>query len=190
MRYTDAITKQTNYVTNKRELDQILQSKKWWRCIFCKHRGTLNLHDKLYYYDVTEKKLILKGQRCYCSKRGKRGGCGRTIVFIFTWVLPRHSYTSEHLWTLLEEISKGRSIMKGIMKLPSIFSDGGAYHILQRLRKREGCVRERLLQICSPPRSSRVDSLAQSAEHLRSAFPEENDPIQAFQKRFQVPLMG
>ncbi len=190
MRYTDAI-KRTNYVANERELEKNLQSRKCWCCIFCGLRGTLNLHDKLYYDDeVSGEESILKGRRCFCSNRGNRGGCGRTIIFIFTWVLPRHSYTSEHLWTLLKEISKGTSIMKGILSLPSIFSTDGAYHILQRLRKRQSCVREKLLKICSPPRSSHVDSLALSAEHLRSAFPEEKNPIEAFQERFQVPLMG
>jgi hypothetical protein len=33
----------------------------------------------------------VRGQRAFCSDRGQRGGCGRTVSLFLAVMLPRHS---------------------------------------------------------------------------------------------------
>jgi len=152
---------------------------------------TLNRHSFLYGHDWTRKSgRTIRGQRVYCSERGRRGGCGHTFNIVFAWVLPRHSYTTFLLWDLLEKLCDGLSISAAWESCRLRMSLESAYHLVRRLRARLPDVRTRLLRRIRPPPSLQSDPLRQSVEHLRDAGNGAPEPIAAFQQRFQTPLMG
>jgi hypothetical protein len=80
----------------------------------CPHsgrRGTLNRHSLLSGNDPDSADgRCQRGQRAYCSRRGWRGGCGRSFSFFFADILPRHTVSSSWLWRLLVAWLTGLSL--------------------------------------------------------------------------------
>ena len=179
------------FVRNDQELKQVLRSLKETRCAHCGRVGTLNRHDTLHGNDLgATNKQTDRGRRAWCSNRGRRGGCGRTLAIVFVHVLPRHSFTATLLGKVLGHLCGGGSV-QGVWeqcRLPVPVQS--VYHILQRFRTRLAAVRTALLSRCAPPCREHRDPLRQSAEHPRCAFPTQKHPVEAFQYAFQRPLMG
>ena len=55
----------------------------------------------------------VRGQRVFCSNRGRRGGCGRTFALVLAEVLPRHTVTAPLLWRWLVSWLAGLSLKAG-----------------------------------------------------------------------------
>ena len=75
-------------------IDAIPFSLKQLRCPGCGAAETLNRHSKLYGNDPHAsdgQAQGQRGQRVWCSNRGQRGGCGRTVSLFLAVMLPRHS---------------------------------------------------------------------------------------------------
>jgi hypothetical protein len=179
------------FVRNKQEMEQVLQTLKQTRCAHCGRVGTLNRHDTLHGNDLAAAdKQTERGRRAWCSNRGRRGGCGRTMAVVFVRVLPRHSLTAPLLDKLLGSLRAGRPVQAAWehSRLPVPVQT--AYHLLQRLRGRLPALRSALCSRCAPPASRHSDPLRQTAEHLRRAFAHARHPVEAFQYAFQCPLMG
>jgi hypothetical protein len=132
----------------------------------------------------------LRGQRVFCSNRGRRGGCGRTFALFLAEVFPRHTVTASWLWQLLCRLVKGGSIKAAVEALKLPFGLETLYHLLQRLRGRLPDLRCLLCREQRAPASSQADPLLQTVEHLQSVFAEEACALSAFQQHFQRPLLG
>ncbi len=179
------------FVKDQEELAKLFLTLKQRRCPHCGVRGMLNRHSRCYGNDPdTVQGKQVRGQEVFCSNRGRRTGCGGTVRVLFAAVLPRHSFSATLLWIVLEILLRGVSIKAAWEQLHPGLSLESVYHILQRFRNRLDAVRAALFRRCSPQRSSQVDPLLQTAEHLRYAFPLESCPLSAFQRHFQSPLMG
>jgi hypothetical protein len=179
------------FVRNEQELEQALESLKQTSCPHCRKTGTLNRHDTVNGNDPAEvNKQTQRGRRAWCSNRGQRGGCGRTVLIVFVGILPRHSFPAALLEALLTGLCDGRSISQIWRSKPFAFPIDSVYHILQRLRRRLDALRTALCTRCAPPASRHADPLRQAAEHLRCAFPSTASAVEAFQYAFQAPIMG
>jgi hypothetical protein len=179
------------FVRNEQDLGRALESLKQTPCPHCGRVGTLNRHDRLKGNDPeAADKQRERGCRAWCSNRGRRGGCGRTVAMLFEDVLPRHSLRAGTVGKVLAGLCGGHSIQAAWEQSGCRFSLQSVYHLLQRFRRRLGAVRTALHSRGPPPASTHRDPLRQSAEHLRGAFPGASCPVAAFQYVMQAPLMG
>jgi len=179
------------FVADEDALEKALCDLKLSCCPHCGARGTLNRHDYLNGNDPYDAgNNICRGRRAYCSRRGKRDGCGATICFLFAWVLPRHTWTAGLLSNVCDALSKGVSTLSAWMRLKCGLSLEGLYRLLRRLRRCIDNLRPRLCGCCDPPCSDTSDPLLQTIGHLRCAFSAHESPAKAFQMHFQTPLLG
>ncbi len=79
------------FLSGLKELGEHLLLLKGFGCPFCGASETLNCHSKLYGNDPdgSEDGRMERGQRVWCSNRGRRGGCGRSFPIFLAGVLPR-----------------------------------------------------------------------------------------------------
>lgn len=180
-----------HFVGSGRERNQVLLNLKQTGCAHCRRIGTLNRHDRIQGNDpAAVNKQMLRGRRAWCSNRGRRGGCGRTMRIMFACLLPRHTIKAKMLSGLLEYLCAGASIKSAWERCGMPVQLQSVYHLVQRLRVRLAAVRSALLSRCPPPDSRHADPLRQTAEHLRCAFPQCECPVAAYQYAFQTPIMG
>lgn len=180
-----------HFVRKKKDCNQVLQNLKQTRCAHCRRMGTLNRHDRIQGNDPdSTNKQILRGRRVWCSNRGRRGGCGRTMRFVFTRLIQRHSVNAKMLSRLLKGLCEGGSVKRVWEENRLPVQLQSVYQLLRRFRDRLDAVRVALLSRCQPPGSHHTDPLLQTAEHLRCAFPGNQNPVEAFQHTFQTPIMG
>jgi len=151
--------------------------------------GTLNRHSRLQGKPVEKKEgKSRRGQRVFCSDRGRRGGCGKTFAIFFSHILPRYSVSAVISWRLLLELLKGSSLKAGWESLRTAFSLEGAYRMVRALRRRLDGVRTLLCRKENPAASAQTDPLLQTVEHLAKVFPE--NAVGAFQTCFQQAFLG
>lgn len=178
------------FVADKVKLEKVLGSLKVMVCPHCGARGFLNRHNLIYGNapDCASER-VCRGRRAYCSKRGRRGGCGRTISFLFGWIVPGHSWDCSFLDRVFESLRGGSSVQAAWQSGGCGLSLSGLYHLLQRLCKQTDRLRVRLCGCCSPPDGNSRDPLLETLLHLKTAFAAGVSSM-AFQMRFQVSLMG
>jgi hypothetical protein len=131
----------------------------------------------------------LRGQRVFCSNRGRRGGCGRTFSLCLAEVLPRHTFTASLLWQLLVRLLAGGSLKAVAEKLRLPFALEAAYRLRRQLRRKLDLIRTRLCRQRTPPISSQSDPLLQTVEHLQAAFPGAECALSDFQLHFRHPFL-
>jgi hypothetical protein len=133
---------------------------------------------------------MIRGQRVFCSPRGRRGGCGHTFCLFLAPVLPRHSFSATGLWALLVRWLAGASVPSAAQSLRLPFALESVYHLLSRLRERLHVLRGCLCRRRPPPESSQRDPLRQTLAHLQRLFPDAVCPVSEFQLAFQQPFLG
>ena len=179
------------FVPDLAELEQFLQSLKQQRCPFCGQLETLNRHAKITGYDPQARSgCIFRGQRVYCSPRGRRGGCGRSFPALLAVMFPRHLFNAWLLWKALVGWLRGTSIKASWETGGSPLTLDGFYHLLQRLRRRVDAIRTGLHTCAPPPESRFSDPLRATFEHLRGVFTDSLCPPESFQLKFQRSFVG
>ena len=168
----------------------MLSSLKQYPCVRCGMVGTLNRHDTLWGYDpASADKRIKRGRRAWCSNKGRRGGCGRTMAIRFAWVLPRHILTAPLLEGLLACIADGCSLPAAWERSRNPLPLDTAYHLLQRLTRRLDAIRASLRTRSALPRA-RGHPVRRTAALLRHAFPGTECVVSRFQHVFQTAILG
>ena len=105
-------------------------SLKQQRCPRCGQAETLNRHSVLRGKDPDQPGgQCLRGQRVFCSNRGRRGGCGRTFSLMLAEVLPRHTFTASLLWKWLAELLAGLSLKAATERLRLPFALESMYRL-------------------------------------------------------------
>jgi hypothetical protein len=157
-------------------------SLKQLSCPHCEQSETLNRHSILYGNDPSDcAQGRERGQRVFCSNRGRRGGCGKTFSVFLADTLPRHTLTATLLWKWLIHKLAGLSAKAAVETV---------YQVGRKLRLRLDRLRTLLCRKHAPPSSAQADPVLQSVEHLQSAFPRHECPPAAFQLGFQLPFLG
>jgi hypothetical protein len=161
------------------------------RCPRCGKFETLNRHSRSVGNDpLRASGQSFRGQRVFCSNRGRRGGCGRTFSLMLADVLPRHTLTASLVWRWLVEVLAGLSLKAAAEKLRLPFALETVYRLRRGLQRCLDLVRTRLCREQSPPASGQVDPLLQTVEHLRRVFSDSECPPAAFQLHFQRPFLN
>jgi hypothetical protein len=151
----------------------------------------LNRHSLLQGNDpVQANGRVVRGQRVFCSNRGRRGGCGKTFSLVLADVLSRHTLTATLVWRWLVELLAGLSVKAAVEKLRLPFALETIYRLRRRLQRGLDRVRTRLCRKLPPPTGQQVQPLWQTAEHLRMVFPDSACPAADFQLHFQHPFLG
>lgn len=159
-------------------------------CPHCGCFGSLNRHSRSLGNDpLRASGQSFRGQRVFCSNRGRRGGCGRTFSLVLADVLPRHTMRASLLWRWLVEVLAGLSLKAAAEKLRLPFALETVYRLRRGLRQGLASVRTRLCREQSPPASAHADPLLQTVEHLRRVFSCSLCPPADFQLHFQHPLL-
>lgn len=160
-------------------------------CPHCGCCGSLNRHSRSVGNDpLRASGQSIRGQRVFCSNRGRRGGCGRTFSLVLADVLPRHTMTASLLWRWLVEVLAGLSFKAAAEKLRLPFALETVYRLRRGLRQGLASVRTRLCREQSPPASGQTNPLLQTVEHLRRVFSDSKCPPAAFQLHFQRPFLN
>jgi hypothetical protein len=132
----------------------------------------------------------IRARRLFCSNRGSRPGCGRTVSVFFDCVLNRLSLTTSLLWRFLVAGLR-MSIKSAWESLPSSASRSltTAYRIHRRVRMDMPRLRSELTRIHPPPEAiSSSDPFAALVTHLESILVKDgsgSDPIATLQARSQ-----
>ena len=166
-------------------------SLKQLSCPHCEQSETLNRHSILYGNDPSQfAKERVRGQRVFCSNRGRRGGCGKTFSVYLADTLPRHTLTATLLWKWLIQKLAGLSAKAAAEKAHLPFALETVYRVGRKLRRGLGRLRTLLCRKQGPPASTQADPVWQSVEHLQRVFPENGCPPALFQLDFQLPFLG
>ena len=152
----------------------------------------MNRHSILYGNDPAHNdgRSLSRGQRVFCSDRGRRGGCGKTFSVYLAEVLPRHTVPASALSRLLIALLANARVKTAVQNLRLPFALETIYHLLQRLRCRLPEIRCHLCRRQKEPPSSQSDPLGHSVEHLQAVFPGSLCPVGDFQLSFQHPFLG
>jgi hypothetical protein len=151
----------------------------------------LNRHSVLYGnnpFDCAQEQA--RGQRVFCSNRGRRGGCGKTFSIFLADMLPRHTLTATLVWGWLAQRLAGFSAKAAAEKAGLPFALETVYHLRRKLRRNLARLRTLLCRGQSPPSSAQADPVLQTVEHLQIVFPRNECPPAAFQLGFQLPFLG
>ena len=160
-------------------------------CPHCEQSRTLNRHSVLYGNDPFDcAKERVRGQRVFCSNRGRWGGCGKTFSVFLADTLPRHTLTASLVWQWLLKLLTGLSLKAAAEKLRLPFALETVYRLRRRLRHGLDSLRTRLCREQTPPVSAHTDPLWQTMEHLQVVFPRSGCPTADFQLRFQLPFLS
>ena len=163
-----------------RDLDQLQQvdrQHKLYHCPHCRRAGALIKHGWLRGFGPLGWIKGIRARRLFCSTRGSRPGCGRSVSVFFTEVLPRLSLTSALLWSFLAAIVRRprTSILAAWQSLPTTVSRSPTtgYRIHRRLRHSMPMLRTALTRLHPPPTEvvSGDDPLAALVAHLNCPAP-------------------
>jgi hypothetical protein len=170
------------------------------RCPHCVGSGTLNRHSRLRGKGFGSRcERVPRGQRVFCSNRGRRGGCGRTFSIYLCATLPRHGVDALMLSRLFAGLLAGLSLKAAVEPLRSAFALETFYHLRARLRLRLEAIRTLLCRQTGPPACASADPLLHTLAHLRAACASvlpaarrDDCPCMCscFQMRFQRPFLG
>lgn len=165
------------------DLDQLSRQAKAWVCPQCGRGGALNRHGRLRGWgEGPAGKQARRGQRFYCSKKGRRPGCGRTFSLKLCTVLPQASVRSAQLWRFYRARLGGQSVLSAWASLCSYFSLEAAYGWWRRWQRGQYALRAFLCRGRDPPEAS-------LAEAVEAAFGRV-DPIAGFQHQMQRSWPG
>jgi hypothetical protein len=124
----------------------------------------------------------VRARRIFCSNRGSRPGCGRTISVWLADKIRRVCTSTRRLWSFLQ-----RAVADGIAEATRQVGGPLSARTWQRLWRRfflgQSRIRTLLLSRHPPPKSaaaSRHAPVAQVLAHLQAAFPDA-DTLAAFQ---------
>ena len=155
-------------------------------CPHCNTVGTLNRHGDLHGYDDTSpRRKTVRGRRLFCSNRGRRPGCGRTVSVWITDRIRRLSVTTRTLGTFLRR-AVADGIAAAIRAAPNPRSDRTWQRLWRRFDRAQSRIRTALLARGPPPEfppgSVRRPDAAQLLAHLHATFPDADSPLAAFQQ--------
>lgn len=178
------------YVASERELDLRALRVELWACPHCKKSGTLIGHGNLFGYDERGQERVVRGRRVFCSNRGRRPGCGRTLSVQLATVLAGFVVRTMTLFRFADAVLGGlarraawRCAAEGALSMSS------GYRLWQRLCAAQSLLRARLCREAPPPPSTASEPMAALVGHLDAVVGEHATAISpdlfaAFQSYF------
>lgn len=162
-------------------LEQVLPVPHDRRCDACGRCGNLIGHGWIRGYAGDGSPDGVRGRRLLCTARSRRG-CGRTMSVWLATVVRGFVARTSTLFALLVALEAGQSIRSSRRASSDGLTLRTAYRLAARLRSALASLRSRLVAFADPPASSCRDPIAALAAHLRSGFPDAEDPLAALQQ--------
>lgn len=161
------------------------------RCIHCRQLGMVNAHGFLRGYSADGTPDFVRGRRFFCSNRGRKIGCGRTMSILFCVFIATFSVTTSLLFELVKLVLGTCSVRKAWLKIGSKqFSERSGYRLWNRLLASSTHIRTLLLRAGPPPLCETESSIHQNILHIKEHIQDKStDPFAAFQCQFQVSLL-
>jgi hypothetical protein len=180
----------TIYFATPKALTFFLNRLKLLACPNCHLTGNLNRHDITHgQWSAPDCPRPRKGQRAFCSNRGNRDGCGKTIALLLSSYIKHHSIPSGALFRLLSLFLSLGSVRKVFNSLALLFSLTTLHRLLRAIILRQVKIRSALNIICRPADADHRSDLHQTIRHLEACFPDSINPVSAFQTRFQTSIL-
>ena len=161
-------------------------------CPHCKKQGYLVSHGNLCGYSICGQFQEKRGKRILCSNRGRKSGCGKTFSILLFSKLRGRLVSTRLLWIflsvyLLAGLSLRTAWTQAMLSQGAKFCPSTGYKLRDRFGRAQSLLRVKLCQTHPPPSHLAADQSAfgETIGHLRSLFPQSEDPIEAFQSYFQ-----
>ena len=169
------------FYRNNEEWIAMAQEIKLTPCQHCDLVGMLIRHGGSHGWDESGR-IVLRARRVFCSNRNQRSGCGRTFSVWPADHIKRLKVSTGRLWQFLIKAVAGTSAA-AIRDINSRLSDRTWQRIWRRFHRAQSPIRTALANRFPLPRQPAKSShpAAESLDHLRSAFPNVECPIAAFQ---------
>ena len=138
------------------------------------------------------RKKAVRARRVFCSNRGIRPGCGRTISVWRSDKIRRVCVSTRLVWRFLQRV-----VADGMAAATRTIDGRLGVRAWQQLWRRfvlgQSAIRTALLGRCRPPPESATASrhapVAQVLAHLQAAFPDTDCPIAAFQHSMRTFIL-
>lgn len=162
---------------------------KQFGCPFCHLIGALVLHGYLRGYHEQSSDRVVRGHRIYCSRRGRRCGCGRSFSALMAGFLSGFTICADSLWRFLSGISAGVEQVKALHGVLPGWAAASASRLWRRFSSCQPGIRQLLLRVVAAPPCATAEPVLQTIAHLRAAFPLAACPLSDFQMQFQTSLL-
>ena len=174
------------FVSDETALAEALHGIKLWSCPHCRQSGTLIGHGFVRGYAERGSGLVVRGRRFFCSDRGQRPGCGRTLSVMLQTVLTGFVVRTLTLYCFVQAVQSGLTRRAGWRRAAQgALSLSSGYRLWRRLCAGQSALRARLCRESPAPPSNAREPLAQLCAHLRLVIGEGvSDLFSAFQLRF------
>lgn len=138
-----------------------------WTCPHCRKCGTLIGHGHLRGYEEHGQRRVVRGRRLFCSNRGRKRGCGRTLSVKLATAVCGFVVRTLTLFRFMRLVSRGVSRRAAWLDASAgALSLSSGYRLWRRLCAAQSAIRTRLCQQIGPPACSAAVSITQLLAHL------------------------
>ena len=180
---------ETLYFPSVKKISNYLDRLKLLSCPHCHNTGFLNKHDTLHGPWKNKRSKIFRGRRAFCSNRGGKAGCGKTISLILSSYIKSYSVPSAAFWQFLVFILAGKNVHHIFCLSEFLFSLTTHYRLYKRFLLNQTKIRTCLCREHSAPKSNYPEPLKQTIEHMLFFFKDCHNPAGAFQNQFQTAFI-
>jgi hypothetical protein len=177
------------FVRDAVELERYRLGAKLRPCPHCGRHGTLNAHGTLSGYAEVGQARVMRGARFFCSNRGRRPGCGRTVSVLLAHVIPAFCVGTRTLSRFVRAVVDGDSRRAAWQRSATLALQSG-YRLWRRLSQAQARLRTALCRRAAPPSTTHHEPLAQLLLHIRHVATVEDCELTAFQLCLQTPILS
>ncbi len=179
------------FVQSSTELQKAADQAKLRVCVHCGQLGMVNAHGFLRGYSVDGTPDVVRGRRFYCSKRGRKTGCGRTMSVLLSVFIATFSVTTIVLSLFVSLVLQGLSVRSAWLTISkNRLRERSGYRLWSRISASIPHLRTQLLRAGRPPTSTDIHPLSQVLLHIAEHVPISDDTFGEFQYRFQSGIFG
>ena len=176
-----------HFAEDRASLDSFFQRLPLLPCAHCGSCGNLIGHGLLRGYAEADCTRLIRGRRFFCSNRGRKRGCGRTVSVLLAHFVARFVATAATLWTLFSGLAEGLSVERAVAQDVWPLSGRSAYRLAVALRRASFRWRSLLMDWSPAPFSQSPEPLKQLKEHLLLHF--SSDPFERLQLKTDTDLL-
>ncbi len=189
---SSSIFLRARYANGHSELLWLRNRAKLRRCPHCGELGAMNAHGFLRGYSLCGQPDVIRGRRFYCSNRGNRPGCGRTVSVLLHVLLARFLVTTTLLAKLVHGVLAGDSVRSTWLAVcDGKFSERNGYRMWHRIVQAQPRLRSLLFGRGPPKESTEKHPLAQMVSHMQDVLSTqtESNLFARFQSVFQQGVL-
>ncbi len=177
------------FVADEAELAGALWGARLRACEHCRRVGWLVGHGRVLGYAERSSERVVRGRRLFCSNRGRRHGCGRTIAVRLASVVVRHVVRADTWFALFVALAHGARCAAA-WRSSSTMSPRTGYRLRDRLAHARHALRTTLFSRAPPPETESASADAQLVAHLHAVLGADLASFDRYQHAFQRSLLA